>query len=154
MKTSQEDKRQTSEPKSEQDSANVNVTLQGQSFPCPLCGLGLPLKSSRKAKPYCICDLCGIQIFFRGKRGIARLQELVDSGSLILAKEPSGGHATTLYNRLEQLKGQKQEMERKQGLFFRDEDLGNAIQTVDAEIQKAQSELEKMARKSRKEQNK
>lgn len=135
-------------------SPNVNVTLQGREFPCPLCGLGLPLKYSLREKPYCICDACGIQLFFRGKKGIARLQALVESGALVLAREPHAGLAITLLNRLEQLKAQKKEMESKQGLVFRNEDLDNAIQTVDLDIQKVQSDLEKMARKSRKEKNK
>jgi hypothetical protein len=66
---------------SKQDLSNVNVTLgqpdavhgelEKKEFPCPLCGAGLPILTSKRGKPYFICNLCGVQIFVRGKAGIA-----------------------------------------------------------------------------------
>src|SRR5688572_9627805 len=62
---------------------NVNVTLESAqkstsaTFPCPLCRTALELRRSRANKPYCVCNPCGVQIFFRGKKGIARLGEFV-----------------------------------------------------------------------------
>lgn len=139
-------------------SANVNVTLRGQDaelidriFPCPVCGMGLPLRSSRKQKPYCVCDSCGIQLFFRGKTGIARLNKLVESGRLISGKGTSTSLAITLYNRVQQLKAQREGLEIKQGFrfIFRDSDLDNAISAVEAEIERVQADLEKLARRKR-----
>ncbi len=133
---------------------NVNVTLEagaslsGHVLPCPVCGMGLPFRISRKAKPYCVCDSCGIQIFFRGKRGISRLSELARAEILIPAREGSSSSAVTLYNRLQQLKLQKEELEAKRGIIFTDEDLENAIKAVDREIKTVQGELEELGRKS------
>jgi hypothetical protein len=47
---------------------------------------------------------------------------------------------------LEQLKLQKSDLEMKQGIFFPDKNVTNAISLVDAEIEKVQGELEKLSR--------
>src|SRR6476619_1375358 len=103
--------------------AHVNVTLGSaqstpkSTFPCPLCGAALELRQSRVRKPYCVCNSCGIQIFFRGKIGISRLKELAAAG-----KAPSGavfgGNAASLaFARLEQLRAQKKQLEQKRPLI-------------------------------------
>jgi hypothetical protein len=137
---------------------NVNVTFErpdskdnpfaGERFPCPVCGTGLEIRLSRKRKPYCICDSCGIQIFFRGKTGIRRLREILDAKMLIAGKESETDKALTLYNHIQQLRGRKKELEAKQGLIFRDEALDSAIRVVDNEIDRVQGELNKLARKN------
>ncbi len=43
-------------------------------LPCPVCGEVMPERTSKKEKPYFLCELCGIQIFFRWARGIDRLR--------------------------------------------------------------------------------
>ena len=137
--------------------ANVNVTLEpdpkdnpfaGEKFPCPVCGTGLEIRLSRKRKPYCVCDSCGIQIFFRGKTGIHRLREILDAKMLIVGKESETDKALTLYNHIQQLRGRKKELQSKQGLIFRDEALDSAIRAVDNEIERVQGELDKLARQS------
>lgn len=138
------------------ESANVNVTLgplaqgsdtfKGKEFPCPLCGAGLPILKSKRNKPYFICNDCGMQIFVRGKKGISRLEEMADRGILISATENSAAHGISLLNRLEQLKLQKQDLDRKLGIFFFDKDVENAISLVDAEIESVQGELAKLSR--------
>ena len=138
------------------DSANVNVTLAerrplaGKTFPCPVCGTGLEIRQSRKQKPYCVCDSCGIQIFFRGKTGIRRLQEILESERLVSGTESNSGSAVAVFNRLQQLRAQKKELEQKQGLIFCDEDLENAIRAVDNEIERMQGVLDKLAQNPRK----
>ena len=37
----------------------------GWVIPCWLCGSPIPVKFSKKRKPYLICDNCGLQIFIR-----------------------------------------------------------------------------------------
>jgi hypothetical protein len=143
------------------DRNNVNVTLdplraaledlRGKEFPCPLCAAGLPILPSKRRKPYCTCNACGIQIFFRGKVGIARLRRMAQGGILIPAKEESASHGISLLNRLEQLKLQKQELEARRGFISRDSSLENAIEIVDAEIESVQGELAKIARTKRRE---
>ena len=145
----------------EQDSAHVNVTLvplgegldnlRGKEFPCPLCADGLAILASKRGKPYCVCNACGIQLFFRGKTGISRLLHMVRRGILIPGKADGAAHGIALFDRLQELKSQRQELEGKRGVIFRDSDVENAIQIVDAEIETVQGELAKTARTQQRE---
>jgi predicted RNA-binding Zn-ribbon protein involved in translation (DUF1610 family) len=38
----------------------------------------LPIRISKKNKPYVVCDPCGLQLFVRGPAGIAELDRLVE----------------------------------------------------------------------------
>ncbi len=124
--------------------ANVNVTLEepgwfaGKTFPCPVCGSDLQLRVARTQKPYCHCDPCGLQLFFRGKEGIQRLRKLLDSGVFTTGQS----RATVLYNRLQQLKEQQNQLENRQGLIFRDKDLDEAIHAMEPEIDAVRRELQ------------
>ena len=147
-----------------QDSANVNVTLvplgagledlRGKKFPCPLCADGLAILSSKRGKPYCVCNACGIQLFFRGKAGISRLLQMVKHEILIPGKADGADYGIALFDRLQRLKSQKEELEGKRRLIFRDSDVENAIQIVDAEIETVQGELAKAAGTKQMETNK
>ena len=46
-------------------------------FPCCVCGEGREVRTTKKGKPYLICDLCGVQIFVRVETGIRRFEQLV-----------------------------------------------------------------------------
>jgi hypothetical protein len=127
---------------------------EGREFPCPICGMGLQIRSSQRQKPYCICDLCGVQVFIRGKKGIKRLRELLEDETIIPAKDSGAGTALSLYNRLRQLKTQKRELEGKQGFIFRDPDLDNAISAVEKEIDRIKAELGSVASKGTREKKK
>ena len=129
---------------------SISETLKGKEFPCPVCGMGLGIRITWKGKPYCVCDSCGIQLFFRGKLGITRLKELVNSESLVSGKISTASRSVTLYNHLEQLKIQRAKMEANQGLIFQDRDLENAILVVSAEICRNENELEKLAKEASK----
>ena len=78
-----------------------------------------------------------------------RLMEIVKSERLILQKESSVNSPATLFNRLVQLRSQKDELQQKQGFIAIDPDLTNAIHAVDYEIQRVQGELRKMGRRNR-----
>ena len=144
--------------------ANVNVTLgstgsplgelQNKEFPCPLCGAGLPIRFSKRKKPYFTCNLCGVQIFVRGKTGIARLNEMSNAGILVSGKEESASHGIHLLNRLEQLKLQREELKAKSGIIFTDKNVGNVIRLVDVEMEKVQGELARIAIKTESDTNK
>lgn len=150
------------EPKDPQ--GNVNVTLSpleaalkeltDKEFPCPLCGAGLPIRASKRKKPYFTCNLCGVQIFVRGKSGIKRLNEMANSGILVSGKKDSASHGINLLNRLEQLKLQRDELNGKRGIIFTDENVENAIRIVDVEIEKIESELARIAIKTENNTNK
>lgn len=130
---------------------NVNVTwpppdwFTEKRFPCPLCGSSLQIRVARTQKPYCHCDPCGIQLFFRGRHGIERLKNLLSSSGLT-----AGPHrATVLYNRLEQLKEQKKELENRQGIVFRDRDRDAVIGALEHEIALVRAELAEVGQNSR-----
>jgi hypothetical protein len=44
------------------------------TLPCPTCRNELEPRTSKKGKPYFVCELCGVQIFFRLTEGIERLE--------------------------------------------------------------------------------
>lgn len=142
------------EIKMDNDQRHVHVTLEtreaeakffhGKIFPCPICGLALQIRIARTAKPYCHCDPCGIQLFFRGREGIERLREILESEMLISGKESKAGAAVLLYNRVQQLKAEKRDLERKRG-FIRNTDLENTIAAVETEIERMQSQLEEIS---------
>jgi hypothetical protein len=141
--------------KSDPHTPNVNVPLgepqskpnemAGRSFPCPVCAVSLPIRIARTHKPYCVCLDCGIQIFFRGKVGIARLQAILEDGLLVTGVWSATNTPELLFNRIQHLKQRKSELERKQRLMFPDPDLENAMHAVDNEIERVQGELDKMA---------
>lgn len=47
-------------------------------FPCPVCSSPRLVKQTKKAKPYIVCDPCGVQVFVRGPQGIASFNRLVE----------------------------------------------------------------------------
>jgi hypothetical protein len=148
----------------EKTRGNVNVTLDPsgaafpelveKEFPCPLCGAGLPILISKRKKPYCTCNSCGIQIFVRGKEGISRLRKLARDGILVSSSGESASYGIALLNRLEQLKLQKRDLVSKRPLIFADLNVENAIDLVDAEMESVQGELAKIASSKRKESDK
>jgi hypothetical protein len=152
------------ELKPDQPQGNVNVTLDpldealaeilGDEFPCPLCGAGLPIRRTIRKKPYCTCNDCGIQLFVRGKKGIARLRKLVRKGILISSSGESASDGIALLNRLEQLKIQKRNLIFRRPFILPDQNVENAIDLVDAEIETVQGELSRIASLKRKESDK
>jgi predicted RNA-binding Zn-ribbon protein involved in translation (DUF1610 family) len=140
-----------------EDFPNVNVTwpedakakelVTRKKFPCPVCGKGMEIRASMKKKPYSICDDCGIQLFFRGKKGIRRLREILDSDVLITGNESKVDQAVLLFNRIQQLSVQRKRLKAKRGLILSNPDLENAILAVDNEVERLQGELEKLAGK-------
>ena len=115
----------------------------GKPFPCPVCNMTLRLKTSRKQKPYCMCLECGIQIFFRGQEGIERLWKIICSEEAVAAEFDGPARAVSLYNRLQGLKRQKDRLEDRQGIIFRDADRDRVIEALDLEIERVRSELER-----------
>jgi hypothetical protein len=79
------------DPEKQTDNVNVKSDplgtglpgIFGKEFLCPLCGVGLPILNTKRNKPYCTCNSCGIQIFVRAKVGISRLYKLAKDRILI-----------------------------------------------------------------------
>lgn len=125
------------------DSGLKPVEIAKKSFPCPVCAVSLGIRIARTGKPYCVCMDCGIQIFFRGKLGIIRLERILQDESLVTGSWSSTNAPELLFNRIQHLKQRKAELERKQRLIFPDSDLENAICAIDNEIARVQGELQK-----------
>jgi hypothetical protein len=102
----------------------------------------LRLKISCKGKPYCTCLDCGIQIFFRGQEGIARLYKMIKSEEAVVLEFSAPARALFLYNRLQGLKRQKKHLEDKQGLFHHDRDRDEVIEALGEEIKRVRTELQ------------
>jgi hypothetical protein len=117
----------------------------GASFPCCLCSVSLEVKRSKKNKPYCTCLECGIQIFFRGKLSISRLITILELNKSCGGSSPKTVQGLILWNKINQLKEKKTELQAKQGLIIVDRDLDNLIRTVDNELKSFQRELAKLS---------
>lgn len=91
------------------------------------------------------CLGCGIQTFFRGKAGIKRLTEIVNSQILISGNGSEAELAVVLFNRIKQLQAQKKQLAEKQGVILPDPDLKNAIRVVENEVKNVQDELSQLA---------
>ncbi len=46
-------------------------------FPCPICKEPLEVRTSKKGKPYVVCNTCGMQMFIRKRAGIEAFEVLV-----------------------------------------------------------------------------
>jgi hypothetical protein len=86
--------------------------------------------------------------------GIARLRKLARDGILISSSGGGASYGIALFNRLEQLKLQRQELVFKRPLIFADSNVENAIELVDAEIKTVQVELAVIANSKREESQK
>lgn len=135
---------------------NVNVTLDQPSpqvekplvewFPCPLCSSPMPIRlTGKKQKPYCHCLSCMLQIFFRGKVAIERLRKLIESGILVSGDNSPSDMALTLYNRIQMLHLQVDQLKAKRSLLFSNEDLENVISAFQNEIAHLQDNLKTIA---------
>ena len=131
-------------------SSNVNVTLGrsperlGRTFPCPLCMTQLELRQSRAKKPYCVCNSCGVQLFFRGRKGIAKLGAFsAHTGIPPVQTEFLG--AADAFSHLERLRAHRDDLKDKRPLIFSDKDLENAILAISVEIARTQQVLERFA---------
>ena len=134
---------------------NVNVTLGQPSpqaekplvewFPCPLCSSPMPIRlTGKKQKPYCHCLSCMLQIFFRGKVAIDRLRKLIESGILVSGDNSPSDMALTLYNRIQMLNLQVNQLKAKRNVLFSNEDLENVISAFEIELAGLQYNLKQI----------
>jgi uncharacterized small protein (DUF1192 family) len=101
-----------------------------------------------------VCDSCGIQVFFRGKTGINRFRELLETRTLIVGKESLTDKALVLFNHIQQLRGRRKKLANGRKLLSTDEALEAAIAAVDNEINRVQGELERLAEPPHQDENK
>lgn len=135
-----------------------NVTLGGfkmlkiKKYPCPLCFDPLDKRISKKNKPYCVCNSCGIQFFIRGKEGIKRFEKLLNSQENQFIATANGigtgksMEALSILNKINILKQKLQEVQEKKGLIFVDKDIQKAEEIINMEIKLLRSSLSKILR--------
>jgi len=72
---------------------------------------------------------------------------------LIVGNNSKPELAVVLFNRIQQLRAQKKELEGEPGLILFDPDFKNAIRAVENETKRVQGELARLGRKTRREKN-
>jgi hypothetical protein len=87
-----------------------------------------------------------VQLFFRGKKGIARLLELADREKSVVAAQTSTSTALTTFEMLERLRAQRESLANKRRLIFTDDGLENAILAIEREIARVEIVLDALAR--------
>ena len=119
-------------------------------IPCFLCSQKLDQRSDKKhAKPYFICDACGMQIFVRGQQGIKNLAELI--ATLRQHEFPFREHAAVLFEiqaLLTEIRGIKKEIENLNSvfeIFSKDEHRERARELLHRRIETLLERLERIA---------
>src|SRR2546423_3459687 len=90
-------------------------------LPCFLCGHRLEKRTTKKLKPYFVCDRCGIQLFVRGKQGIERLAEFfrnADKAELFYKQHAQNFHKIQAI--LKEIDDVEQEIKKLRMSFFFD----------------------------------
>src|SRR5258708_8557592 len=99
-------------------------------LPCFLCIAKLEERTSKRGKPYFVCNPCGIQLFVRKDHGIKLLNKLLEDAAR--NELPFKHRAEEVYKiqaLLTEIDGIKKQIERLQSqikFLFRDEDYGRA----------------------------
>ena len=119
-----------------------------QALPCFLCGRGLEKRLTKtNAKPYFVCDVCGIQVFVRGKRGIQGLNEFFRN--VAQAEIPFQQHAANFYSLqaiLKEISDVRSEI-KKTDVFFPSEDQKRIRKLLETRIENLFSQLEDFAKR-------
>jgi hypothetical protein len=87
-------------------------------IPCYLCIQKLEIRTDKHGKPYVVCQNCLMQSFIRGKEGIERLAELIET--LRQHDFPFKEHAAVLFQiqaLLSEIRGLKKEIEGLESVF-------------------------------------
>ena len=121
-------------------------------IPCFLCSQEMRLRRDKHDKPYFVCDPCGMQIFVRGRHGIANLTQLIET--LREREFPFREHARVLYEIqavLTEIRGLEKEIEKIDSVFdvFATDryknDKTRARRSLNARIENLLSQLDRIA---------
>lgn len=118
-----------------------------QAIPCFLCGRRLEMRvTATNAKPYFVCNTCGIQLFVRGKQGIERLAELFRN--VEEAEIPFQQHAKSFYRMqaiLKEIDGVRGEI-KNADVFWPSEDQIRVRNLLEIRIDNLFAQLEEFAK--------
>jgi len=105
-----------------------------QILPCFLCGRKLEKRTTKRGKPYFVCDRCGIQLFIRGRQGIERLEEFFRNAEK--AEVPYKQHAQHFHEMqaiLKEIDDVQQEIDKLGASYFFNDDklrIRNSLKTL------------------------
>jgi|SRR5579871_153644 DNA-directed RNA polymerase subunit RPC12/RpoP len=121
-------------------------------LPCLLCGNKLEKRESKNAKPYFVCDACGIQLFIRRKQGIARLEELLRASekNAIPFKQAARRmfEVQALMSEIDGTKAQIKKLDDEIGFFFADEDKVRARNALKTRLENLVNRFEQFCERS------
>lgn len=120
--------------------------IKGDSFPCFLCGNGIPVKFTKKQKPYLTCDPCGIQIFIRRKEGIALFEKCLRffDSNVISSPNPKFQRVIGLVNKFIFLRAKLSELQYSASpldVLFGSNELEIAMDAIEREMEKIESAM-------------
>jgi hypothetical protein len=122
------------------------METSSQIIPCFLCQQDIEIKSSKRGKPYLVCNSCGIQTFIRGKKGIKLFSDLITS---INTKENQEFNSrflqlTALQGKINKFKAKRDKIKNDAAfweLMFPDKNRETIIASLDQEINRLEAEL-------------
>jgi DNA-directed RNA polymerase subunit RPC12/RpoP len=121
-------------------------------IPCFLCSQELQLRRDKHEKAYFVCDVCGMQIFVRGRQGNENLKQLIET--LRERDFPFREHARMLYEIqavLTEVRGLEKEIENLDNIFDvfatdrRKKDVTRVRQSLNTRIENLLSQLDRIA---------
>ncbi|MDD5261329.1 MAG: hypothetical protein PHD76_05710 [Methylacidiphilales bacterium] len=135
--------------KNEQDNVTLEAgaTAARREIPCFLCNDLVEIRMDKRAKPYFICDACGVQTFVRRKSGISKLEILIKD---IQSDISSALKVSALTIQLLELKKRLQEVENSRGilgLFTENKALDEAKELIQREIQGLDNQIDQLNQK-------
>jgi hypothetical protein len=121
-------------------------------LPCFLCGAKLDKRTTKKRKPYFVCDLCGIQLFVRRDHGIQLLEKLLrDAAKNEIPFKQRAEQVYQIQALLTEINGVKQQIKRLQSqitILFADEDKVRACNLLKTKLENLFKELEQLAKQT------
>jgi len=120
-----------------------------KSIPCFLCGASLRERSTKRRKPYFVCDPCGVQVFIRRKAGIDLLSKLEDALSLnkALLRPHRLFEVQRLLSELNGLREEIKKIESSLGVFFKDKNLLRVCKALQKREKAICDELESLTKR-------
>ena len=119
-------------------------------LPCFLCGASLDKRTTKRLKPYFVCNTCGIQLFVRKEHGIRLLDKLLrDSAKHEIPFKQRAEQVYKIQALLTEIDGVKEQIERLQsqiGFLIRDEDKVRACNLLKTKLENLFKELEQLAK--------
>ena len=124
------------------DDVATNVTLKDEEskefFPCPICNEMLEVGYTKRSKPYCTCNHCGVQLFVRGRIGIKRFLSLIsDFNYKAKSKE-----LIDLIDYFEKLKEKLNKIRKNKPIIGKNEDLNIQEKAIKKQLNNLRKKLE------------